>query len=77
MEKQIKIPTNVLLDSLFQYATVINTEEGNTYHTFDCWFRGTEDGWELFFNNLPEDLQEFITKVRLGGDNAQPIKPEL
>ncbi len=78
MNKEIKIVGGFpLSDIIYRFGTRVSTPEGNSYYEIPFWFKSTENGWVLYGKDLPDDLMQFITKARLGGDNPQPEKVEL
>jgi len=66
------------LANLIKYAERIKTDDGNIYFHFPYWFQQIPGDFRfLIHDDLPEDLSQFITKSRLGGDNPKPEKPKL
>ena len=66
-----------LWDFLDDFASVVETDEGNTYMEIPFWIQKKANGVYEVHPEMPNDLSKFITKARLGGDNPQPIKAEL
>lgn len=78
MIKEIKITEKATLTQVvYRFGTRVETVEGNRYYEVPFWFKPTADGWVLYGKELPEDLQQFICKAGLGGDNPKPKKVEL
>lgn len=62
---------------LVSYASQLISEDGVAYYTLPYWFRKVGDREvEVYFHDLPEDLQQAITKARMGGSNVKIMKPE-
>ncbi len=77
MSKEIKIAEiSTLTQIIYQFGTRVETADGN-YYEIPFWFKPTNEGWVLYGDELPEALNEFLTKAGLGGDNPQPQKVKL
>jgi len=78
MNQPTDIGESMCLTDLMKYAERIVTEEGNTYFRFPNWFQQIPGDFRFIVHTeLPEDLDKFITKAGLGGDNPQPKNLKL
>jgi len=77
MSVEIKIRYKPEFGNLFQYADRVHTIDGNEYFQIPFWIQKLPDGDFLLHSDTPEDLQQFITKAGLGGDNPQIKRAEL
>lgn len=73
----MRLGKNIRILDLVDYAHSAETEE-SVYFKLDGWFEWKGDaGWIFHTDKLPEDLNQFITKAGLGGENPQIKKPKV
>ena len=82
-KEQITVHAFDSLDELITSMNALVTAEGKEYYDLPYWFQRAPggSGWYIYtFEHMPEDLQQAIVNMRLGGDVDYPLPidyPEL
>ena len=74
-DEKITVTTFDDLAELMEVGSVVTIPlpDGKKYYHLPFWFESVGGSWIIHdLNNLPPDLQDFLVKARMGGDNPQP-----